>query len=215
MAPDSPAELLVLHAVRIQGMTNTAGVARRYGLAADLVEELLLDDEARGWVQRVAFADLSGWTLTGAGRREGERLLAEELRSAGARTIFEHAYSSFLLLNGRLLSLMTKWQIRPQPWDALAANDHTDWKWDEDVLRSLRYLVRGLRPIGDDLTQALTRFASYPQRFAAALDRVDRGERKWVDETRIDSCHTVWFELHEDLLATLGLERGPEPSPAG
>jgi len=24
----------------------------------------------------------------------------------------------------------------------------------------------------------------------------------------MDSCHTVWMELHEDLLATLGLERG-------
>ena len=25
---------------------------------------------------------------------------------------------------------------------------------------------------------------------------------------KIDSCHTVWMELHDDLLATLGLERG-------
>jgi hypothetical protein len=27
----------------------------------------------------------------------------------------------------------------------------------------------------------------------------------------IDSYHSVWFELHEDLLATLGIERGSEP----
>ncbi|MDQ1375434.1 MAG: hypothetical protein QOJ09_2772, partial [Actinomycetota bacterium] len=26
----------------------------------------------------------------------------------------------------------------------------------------------------------------------------------------IDSYHTVWFELHEDLLSTLGIERGSE-----
>jgi hypothetical protein len=25
-----------------------------------------------------------------------------------------------------------------------------------------------------------------------------------------DSCHTVWFELHEDLLSTLGIRRGDE-----
>jgi hypothetical protein len=37
---------------------------------------------------------------------------------------------------------------------------------------------------------------------------VDRGERSWVAQPKIDSCHTVWMELHEDLLATLGLERG-------
>ena len=28
----------------------------------------------------------------------------------------------------------------------------------------------------------------------------------------IDSYHTVWFELHEDLLATLGIERSSEGS---
>jgi hypothetical protein len=26
----------------------------------------------------------------------------------------------------------------------------------------------------------------------------------------IPSYHTIWFELHEDLLATLGIERGSE-----
>ena len=84
----------------------------------------------------------------------------------------------------------------------------TDWGWDEDVLKSLRYVGRGLRPIADGLSEVLRRFAFYPERFTAALDRADRGERKWVDEPRIDSCHTVWFELHEDLLAALGFERG-------
>jgi hypothetical protein len=28
----------------------------------------------------------------------------------------------------------------------------------------------------------------------------------------IDSYHTVWFELHEDLLSTLGIERSKEGS---
>jgi len=32
--------------------------------------------------------------------------------------------------------------------------------------------------------------------------------RRWVDAIGIDSCHTVWFQLHEDLLATLGIPRG-------
>ena len=31
----------------------------------------------------------------------------------------------------------------------------------------------------------------------------------------IDSYHTVWFELHEDLLATLGLERAAETGGEG
>lgn len=208
MAFHSSEELLVLHAVRIQGMTDTGGIARRFSLDTDAVEEHLLDDEARGWVQRVAFADLEGWTLTRAGRDEGIRLLAEELRATGARTAIEAAYGSFLQLNGRLLTLMTKWQVRPQSGEPMAANDHSDWAWDEDILKSLTHLSRQLRPVGEQLAKALSRFAFYPDRFEAALKRVDRGERRWVDEPKIDSCHTVWFELHEDLLATLGLERG-------
>jgi hypothetical protein len=29
-----------------------------------------------------------------------------------------------------------------------------------------------------------------------------------VDAIEIDSCHRVWMQLHEDLIATLGMQRG-------
>jgi hypothetical protein len=41
------------------------------------------------------------------------------------------------------------------------------------------------------------------------------GDRPWVDGSDRDSCHTVWFQLHEDLLATLGLRRGDEAAGPG
>jgi pyruvate,orthophosphate dikinase len=44
------------------------------------------------------------------------------------------------------------------------------------------------------------------------------GSHEWIARPTIDSYHTVWFELHEHLLATLGRtrtdERTPEPAPA-
>ncbi len=46
MAYTSSDQLLVLHAVRIQGMTNTNRIAARFDLDRDTVEELLLDDQA-------------------------------------------------------------------------------------------------------------------------------------------------------------------------
>ena len=201
-------ELLVLHSLRIQGMADTARAARRFALDPAAVEELLLDAEAFGWVQRVGFADLTGWALTESGRNRGSQLLADELDRTGARAAVTAAYGAFLTFNARFLTVITKWQIRPTAGDPMAANDHSDWRWDEDVRKSLAGLVRRVRPITDDLEQALPRFASYPQRMTAALERADRGERKWIDGPRIDSCHTAWFELHEDLLATLGLQRG-------
>jgi len=55
----------------------------------------------------------------------------------------------------------------------------------------------------------LARLGGYAQRYQDAFVRASRGEHRWVDGLGIDSCHTVWMQLHEDLLATLGVERGP------
>jgi len=203
----SSADLLVLHAVRIKGMVSDAGVALRFSLDRAIVEDLLLDYEAMGLVHRVAFADLSGWSLTEAGRRESKRLLAAELEAAGARDAVTESHAAFVDLNARFLETITRWQLRPTSWDAMAANDHGDWRWDERVLGSLAGLSRKVRPIEEQLSASLARFRGYSDRYDAALARVDQGQRKWVDEPKIDSCHTVWFELHEDLLATLGLTR--------
>ena len=66
MAFVSSAELLVLHGVRIQGMADAGSVARRFSLYRETVEEMLLDHQARGWVRRAGFADVTRWTLTEA-----------------------------------------------------------------------------------------------------------------------------------------------------
>jgi hypothetical protein len=206
----SSAELLVLHAVRIKGMVDEEAVSRRFSLDRAEVEELLLDYEASGLIQRVQFADVRGWSLTEAGRSEDHRLLAAELESAAARGAVVDSHATFVQLNARLLEAITRWQIRPKPGEPMASNDHSDWRWDERVLDTLAGLARRLRPIEEQVAAALTRFEGYADRFDAALARVNRGQGKWVDEPRIDSCHTVCFELHEDLLATLGLTRGAE-----
>jgi hypothetical protein len=83
--PSSP-ELLVLHGVRVKGMTDVAAVAQRFSLDHQLVHELLLDYEAMGWISRVRFADVDGWALTARGRAENERRLAAELNQTGARS---------------------------------------------------------------------------------------------------------------------------------
>ena len=188
---------------------RTAGtVARRFGLEPAEVQEILLDHEASGWVERVEFADVRGWALTETGRHENERALAGELAKTGAKDVVAQSHAAFVHLNARFLEAITRWQLHPTPWDPMASNDHSDWRWDERVLESLAGLSRRLRPIDEQLSATLARFAGYADRFSAALVRVDEGRRTWVDAPKIDSCHTVWFELHEDLLATLGLARG-------
>ncbi|MBV8161068.1 MAG: hypothetical protein JO265_09110 [Acidimicrobiia bacterium] len=62
------------------------------------------------------------------------------------------------------------------------------------------------------LGSVLDRFGPYGQRLAAAVERVEAGDHDWFTKPLIDSYHTVWFELHEDLLSTLGKERASEES---
>ena len=45
MNPSGP-DLLVLHALRVAGMADEVKVVRRYALDPDVVEDLLLDQEA-------------------------------------------------------------------------------------------------------------------------------------------------------------------------
>ena len=71
------------------------------------------------------------------------------------------------------------------------------------------------QPVLAGLAAALSRFGGYASRLQRAVDEVRAGHGEWFDKPLIDSFHSVWFELHEDLLATLGLERSTETGSEG
>ncbi|MCB1013990.1 MAG: hypothetical protein KDB10_02575 [Acidimicrobiales bacterium] len=201
--PSAPGTL-VLHGLRLKAFPETDALAIAAGLPVATVAPLLDELAAAGHVRRVE-GRVRGWTLTAEGRREGERRLAEELDASGARDAVRADYDAFVALNPELLSLCTDWQVRGEE-----VNDHTDAGYDRAVVDRLVDLHVRARPLLADLRAHLARFASYPARLRAALERVTEGEREWFTKPTIDSYHTVWFELHEDLLATLGLERAKE-----
>ena len=208
MGHRSAPDLLVLHALRVTGMAGGATIAHRYALDRDLVEELLLDHEAAGRVTRVSFGDLAGYSLTERGKADGESMLAAELDATGARATVTARARRLPAAQRPSAPRHVALAGPAGPGAPLAANDHTDWGWDEQVLRTLAKLTVALRGLEERLVAALDRFAGYGDRFASALARVDQGQRRWVDEPGVDSAHTVWFQLHEDLIATLGLRRG-------
>ncbi|MFF0344543.1 transcriptional regulator [Kribbella sp. NPDC004875] len=197
--------LLVLHAVRLLGFADEPQIAQRFDLPHPKVADALRTAEAHGWVTHSSFAGTSGWSLTDTGRTENERLLTTEL-GEGANPV-RQVYDDFLPLNALLQQACTDWQLRPSTTDPLAPNDHSDPAWDAGVLHELAVLDRALGPITARLVAVLPRFRDYDTRFSAALKRVTAGEPAYVDRSDVDSCHRVWFELHEDLLATLGLHR--------
>lgn len=206
----SSADDLALHGPRVLGFASARQVAARFGLDRDEVESLLLDHEARGWTRRSSFADSSGWHLTDAGKVENERRLADELDRAGARDTVARVHREFLPSNKQLGEACTRWQIRPTRLDPMAVNDHSDRRWDERVLHSLTLLEEELDGLCRELASHLQRFEGYRERYATALARAKDGDDRFVDSPEVESCHTVWIQFHEDLLATLGIPRGSD-----
>ena len=210
MTESRPA-VLVLHGVRLLGFATTEAVAARFGLDEFWTGEELEDHRADGLVSWSSFGGSAGWSLTTRGRVEGEALLASELEATGRRDVVHRTYLEFLDLNARVLQAVTDWQTRPAAGDPFAANDHQDLRWDTRVLQRLDEVGGALAPLAGTLTSVLDRMSGYSERYEAALARARGGQREWVDALGRDSCHTVWFQLHEDLLATLGIPRGHEP----
>ena len=194
---------LTLHGGRLLVFAQTHQVAARFALDRDEVGENLLDLEAHGWVTRSEFAGLEGWSLTDRGRPENERRLAAELDGAAAPSTLREVHRRFLPLNSRFPAAATAWQ--PSPCRGIRwprTTTPTLTKLDDRVIESLTEIGRRLVPLETDLVNALARFGGYAERYSAAVARVARGESRWVDGLGIDSCHVVWMQLHEDLLAT-------------
>lgn len=208
--PDRMSALLSVHGVRVLGHATGREVGALYDLPAEDVEEHLLDAEARGWVRRPGYAEGSSWSMTALGREHGERLLAEDLDERGVRAEVVAGHRRFLPLNQRLGPLMTRWQLRPTPEDPLAFNDHTDHRYDDAILREVARLAQDLGGVSSELSAALPRLGVHQRRVDAAAARALEGDLRWVDSPEVASLNIAWIQLHEDLLATLGIERGSE-----
>ena len=123
-----------------------------------------------------------------------------------AETAAKRAYDQFLPLNVELLQVSTDWQLRT----GNVPNDHTDQHYDWSVIDRLGELDERAGPIVRRLGRAVERFAPYRPRLRECLQRVKGGEHEWFLSPRCDSYHTVWMQLHEDLLLALGLDRAEE-----
>ncbi|MEU5030514.1 transcriptional regulator [Streptomyces milbemycinicus] len=198
------ANLLVLHALRCVGAASPARLHAFTGLDESDVESELIDLGAEGLVTRMS-GGMPCWLLTDTGRAADAERITDELTSANARGAVEAAFDRFLVLNPELLDLCAAWQLRTVD-GIMNANDHSDPVYDSRVLDRFADLDRRATPVCAELSAALPRFGRYRDRLAGALDRAASGALEYVTDSTA-SYHTIWAELHEDLLATLGMRR--------
>ena len=185
--------LLTLHAVRLLGFADTQAVADRFNRDHSLVESELIDAGVLGFVSHTSFAGSSGWSLSSAGRVENERLLAAELDREYAGAVVMGVHGDFVDLNLTVVSACGAIQLQQVTGTAASG--------------ILEEALASWSPLEERLTGSLPRFAGYSQRLKDALKHA-RTDTVWFTATDRDSFHRVWFELHEDLIATLGIQRG-------
>ncbi|MGX4688101.1 hypothetical protein [Streptomyces sp. JNUCC 63] len=195
------AELLVLQAARLKGRINADTVAA-YG--AIPVAEAQTRIDALLDAGRVKQAGTSV-RITPEGRERLAELLSEE-RGTIAQAALQQAYHEFDDFNSELKAIITAWQMK----DGETPNDHTDSAYDQGVIKRLVALHEGFAPLLARIAAAAPRLASYQGRFGHAIDQVQRGDHSFVARPITDSYHTVWFELHEELIGLLGLSRADE-----
>lgn len=140
--------------------------------------------------------------VTGLGRDVLEKLLtAERHRTSPAEAA--SVYAEFTVLNRALKRIVTAWQVLPDG----KPNRHLDPDHDAQVLGELADLHRAFTAFSPRLTALAPRLAIYRERLDRAVARILGGDTAFVARTTQDSYHTVWFELHEDLLSISGLTR--------
>lgn len=195
-------ELLALHGLCVKKAAEAAEVARIMGRPADEIEKALEAAAASG----DAMGAKGKYMATPQGRQRLDAAYPEEFADLRANGDFVSAWERFERINRDLKQLMTEWQTKTVGGEQVQ-NDHDDPDYDAGIIDRLGELHERAEPILGQLAGGLDRLAVYRHRLESAYDRALGGESDYVSGVRVDSYHTVWFELHEDLLRLLGRQR--------
>jgi hypothetical protein len=186
-------ELTVLQAVRLKGRVS------RDDLAATLGGDFV--DVVDGLVGSGLLLDGPALRLSPEGRGRLEGLLADEWSHVDAAAV-SAAYSEFRSVNAEFKTLVTDWQLKDG-----RPNTHDDTRYDAAVLARLDDVHRRVTPIIAAAAAQLPRLNRYSVKLRTALNNIHAGETMWLARPLIDSYHTVWFELHEELILAAGRTR--------
>ncbi len=190
-------ELAVLQAVRLKGrigrteLPDVVGGADAGALAATV--DVLVDAGL--------LVDAATLRLADPGRARLAELLAVERSGVDAEAAAA-VYADFDRLNGVFKSVVSQWQITRS-----APGAEPDADRDAAVLARVDDVHRAVVPVIIAASDLVPRLRSYVDKLGVALSRAKQGDMAWLSRPTVDSYHTLWFELHEELIGLAGRTR--------
>jgi hypothetical protein len=175
-------ELTVLQAVRLKGRVSPDDLAATLAQDVTNIVGQLVDSGL--------LIDNTTLRISPSGRARLSELLTEE-RAAIDSAALAAAYDDFHPVNADFKALVTDWQLNR----------------DTTVLTRMDDVHERVLPIIAAAAAQLPRLDAYRSKLGAALDKVKAGDVAWLTKPLVDSYHTVWFELHEELILANGLTR--------
>ena len=199
----------VLEVLLIKGIATVDQLTLNLACDPESLSALLAQLGAASLIE----AATGGDRLTGEGKLRALAAFDADRERIGADRLVE-LLASFHELDLRMKDTVTAWQLRPSG-DEPVFNDHSDPGYDAQVLERLSELHHDAVAWVAPLTAAFARFERYQGRLEWALTVAQGGDQRYVASPRVDSYHSVWFELHEDLIRLIGRRRSDELETAG
>lgn len=193
----------ILHALRVKGLAPPAVLSGLSGVAEEELPAATDPLVADGLVQ-VREGRLAGYLLTATGKEEAARQLAADADTAAAGPALAGFDEKFLPINTDFKEVCHRWQVTADG----EPNDHGDAAYDEQVVADLGDVHAELLSELAEVATALPRFARYAPRLTDALARVRAGDQAAFARPLYDSYHDIWMELHNDVVISLGRDRG-------
>jgi pyruvate,orthophosphate dikinase len=194
----------LMRTLYIKGFAGAGDLAAACSAAPDEAAAMLDAMVADGIVELAS----ETFALSADGKSLSAEMLAADRARWGDKRA-DDALEAFLPLDQRVKDVVTAWQVRDAGGQQVL-NDHSDLDHDAAVLADLASLHDDVAAWLNRLSDDLPRLAAYAARLERASGMVAAGEHRYIASPTVDSYHSVWFELHEELILLAGRNRADE-----
>ncbi len=193
---------LVMHGIAVKKYATVEDICSITGLEKSKVSNLVAEAVTKGRANEAK----GKYLLTPTGQITLKSAYNKAYGALRGEGEFIAACADFERVNNDLKQAITDWQTIELGGQTVT-NDHSDADYDAAVIDRIGDIDERIEGVLSRLGQHEPRLLRYREKLLSALEQAEDGDIRWVSDATIESYHTVWFELHEDLLRIMDRER--------